>query len=92
MKAKWTETAGELFDLMKARGVDRDSCIGTILILAVEAKYKKMLQWINENPNAGQSEILGELDFFKKFYAAKKAPAMQKSVSQGKSRKIAAVL
>lgn len=65
MKAVWTETTGELIDLMKSRGVNRDSCVGTVLLLATEANHKKMLQWIKRNPQAGQYEILGELDVFK---------------------------
>ena len=61
-----TEIEKELGFLLKSRGVDRDSCIGVLIMLKTERRYKKMINWIKNNPNAGQYEILGELDVFKK--------------------------
>ena len=56
-----SKMAGDLIDLLKTRGVNQDSCIGTMLMLKTEKNYKKMLQWIKKNPSAGQTEILRHL-------------------------------
>lgn len=69
-----TKLEKELGFLLKSRGVERDSCIAVLIMLKTEVKYKKMIRWINKHPNAGQYEILGELDVFKRAAARKAAP------------------
>ena len=61
MEKELSKTAGDLIDLMKSRGVNQDSCIGTLLTLETEDNYKLMLRWIKRNPRAGQTEILRHL-------------------------------
>ena len=51
----------KLVDLLKLRGVNQNSCIGTMLKLETDANYKKMFRWIKKNPHAGQTEILRHL-------------------------------
>jgi len=66
MKAVWNEVAEELVDLLKARKVNQDSCVGVILTLRTEEKYRELIQWIHAHPRARQYQILGRLDVFKK--------------------------
>ena len=66
MKLELTDTALELFDLLKSREVNRDSCIGVLLTLQTDDKFKPLIQWIQKHPRAKQYEILGQLDIFKK--------------------------
>ena len=83
MKKILSKAECELFDLMKSRDVDLHSRIGTIIVLKTEKKYKEMISWIKNNPSAGQYEILGELDVFKK------SDAVQHTMPSSKPRKIA---
>jgi len=66
VKIVLTETVYELFDLLTARDVNFDSCIGTILTLKTEDKFKELIKWIHAHPRARQYQILGQLDIFKK--------------------------
>ena len=65
-KAVWTENTEILLDLLKSRGVDIQSCVGACFLLATDAKYKEMIEWINKHPRAKQNGILSQLDVFKK--------------------------
>ena len=56
------EIKKELCQLVKSRGVNQDSCIGIILTLKTEEKYLKLIKWIEQNENAGQTEILRHMD------------------------------
>ena len=55
---KASKNYGELLELLNSRGVDKDTCCGIILLLNTDAKYKKMVAWIKENPAATQPEIM----------------------------------
>jgi len=74
MKIALTETVYELFDLLSERKVTFDSCIGTILTLKTEDKFKELIQWIHNHPRARQYQILGQLDIFKKNKPVKNNP------------------
>ena len=86
MEKVLSKTAGDLIDLMKARGVNQDSCIGTMLTLKTEENYKLMLRWIKKNPKAGQYEILTYQDILCPVPAAASRSA---SISKTRVKKIA---
>ena len=58
MKLEFTETAGNLVDIMKSRNLDRDTIIGILLMLKTEDNFVQLLEWIKKNKTAGQSEIM----------------------------------
>ena len=64
MARKLSEVAGDLIDLLKARNVNRDTCVGIMLTLKTEDNYLKMLKWIKQNTAAGQTEIMRHLHTF----------------------------
>jgi len=70
-----SKTENALIDLLKTRGVDEHSSVGIMLLLKNDSEYKKMIRWIRKNPYAGQYEILGELDVFKKHASAQQNSA-----------------
>ena len=55
--AKLTETENELIDLLKARKVDKDGCVATILYLKEEKDQKALIDWIKDNPEADDVAI-----------------------------------
>ena len=57
-KFSLSKNACELIDIMKSRSVDRDTCVGIILVLKSEENYLKLLNWIKKKPDAGQTEIM----------------------------------
>jgi len=62
MEHKISKSEGQLLDLMKERGVNRDSCNGTLAFLETQGNadnnYKQVFRWIKQNPHARQTEIL----------------------------------
>jgi len=59
-----TKTEKALADIIKSRDVDRDTCIGILLTLKTEENYLKMHKWIEQNKQAGQTEIMQHLYTF----------------------------
>jgi len=57
-----SKSENELIDAMCSRNVNQVSCIGIMLTLKTEENFKKMLQWIQENPRAKQDKIIKQLD------------------------------
>ena len=67
--AEISKSCGELLDILKTRGVNRDSCIGIILTIKeysypknlADSNYKKLLKWIKANSSAEQVEIIQQM-------------------------------
>ena len=61
MTAKSEKIIAELAKIMKAREVDLDTRCGIVITLKTDAKLLQMHEWINQNPYAGQTEIMRHL-------------------------------
>jgi len=48
--------------LLKSRNVDLHTCIGIAIILKTEENFNSMTYWIDQNKQAGQTEILHHMD------------------------------
>ena len=77
-----TKLEKELNTLMRKRGVDLHTRMGIMYTLKTEENFKLLMQWITDNLQAGQYEIMGQWD---KMY--KKPP--QKSAKTRKAYKVA---
>ena len=89
VKAEWTESTDELFDLLAPR-VDKNTCLGIMLALEKDANYKAMIQWLTKNPKANQCKIIRQLEIIRDDIVG---PQMAKPVrSASVARKIASVV
>ena len=58
---KLTPLQEDLIQLLKMLGVEREAVVGIMLMLKTEETQLKLLDFIDKNREADQSDILGEV-------------------------------
>ena len=60
-KVELSEVAGDLIDMLKARGVEKDGCVAIMLVLKTEDNFRTMLDWLHNNEGANSEDIFEKL-------------------------------
>ena len=84
-----TKIEKELNKLMRSRGVDLHTRMGVAIVLATDSNRKLMIQWIKKNPNAGQCEIMRQMDILRPDQPSAAHVAPKSPQSPRKTHKIA---